>query len=158
MAQMKIKIPIPEGIDREDRLSIADGVLEFIREQTDKGRNKDGGKFPGYSQAYRESLDFELAGKNKNKVNLKQTGDMMTALDLLEDNRKEIWIGYNEGDEENDKAEGHITGANHLPKRNFLGITKNELAKIIAENSDLTTYKAYQFVKANYDNKQSDKF
>jgi hypothetical protein len=162
MPQMKIDIPLPPEIDRDDRLQIADEVLEFIRERTDKGRDKNGRKFTGYSKSYIQSLDFKIAHKSAGKVNLKLTGDMMIALQLLKDKRESLTIGYEKNTEENDKAEGNIKGTygdlNRKPKpRNFLGISMADLSAIIAKNSDLSQWQALKFVKENYDPKQSDK-
>jgi len=161
MAHVKIDIPLPKtaNIDRE---AIADAIIETIVERTQqKSINKDGRKFPGYSKAYRESLDFELAGKTE-KVNLTMTGDMLAALEPLAIKSNKLTIGFDPESEENDKAEGNITGSyggDPQPKRarNFMGLPAKALAKIIAEYSDLTQYKAYEFVKANYDNTQSER-
>jgi hypothetical protein len=162
MPQMKIDIPLPVKADADGR-EIALAVIEEIVERTQNRRlNKDGKRFKAYSEAYRQSLDFKLAGKNKNKVNLTLTGDMLAALDVLEVKRDKTTIGYDEGSEENDKAEGNIRGTygdeSRTPKpRNFLGISDKALAAIIAEHSDLTQYRALEFVRKNYDNKQSER-
>ena len=156
MAKVQIDIPMPAG-KGVNRAEIARAVIEEIVERTqNKSLNKDGKKLAAYSKTYRESLDFELAGKT-GKVNLTMTGDMLAALDILEVQRRKATIGIDGETEESDRAHGHITGANNLPVRNFLGISNRALARIIAENSDLTQYRALEFVRANYDNKQSER-
>lgn len=162
MAHVKFDIPMPTDVD-VDREAVAYAVIDEIVERTqNRSRNKDGRKFSNYSKAYIKSLDFELAGKSK-KVNLTMTGDMLAALDLLEADDKKITIGYEKNSDENDKAEGNIKGTygdegrKRKTPRNFLGISNKALARIIAENSDMSTYKAYDFVRENYDNKQSEK-
>lgn len=141
MSWQRIKIEIPKEIGPAGREDLAFQILEFIRERTKSGvglnaagtRNK---VFPGYSDSYVKSLDFKIAGKSKGNVNLKLSGDMMDAMDLLRHKAGELTIGFENGTIDNDKAEGNIYGSyggapNPAKARNFLGITDKDLRTVI---------------------------
>lgn len=131
-----IRIRIPKAYGPTERLAIAQEAIDLIRKRTDKGLDKDGSPFPGYSQAYKKSLDFKIAGKSS-KVNLYLSGDMLTALGILSESPGEIKIGYESGSEENGKADGNIRGTygrergSSAKARPFLGISPEERQKIL---------------------------
>jgi hypothetical protein len=126
------------GLDEDQRAEVADLVIERIVERTTQGKDKDGKRFAGYSKAYKDSLDFKVAGKS-GKVDLQLSGDMLAALRHLKnyDTNRSIVVGFEEDSEENAKADGNIRGTYGQSKpipgkaRDFLGITERELAKII---------------------------
>lgn len=127
---------MPKGLTREQRAKIADLAIEFMVDRTMDRRDVDGKKFPKYSKAYTESLDFKNAGKSKNNVNLQLSGDMLAALDILENTDGKIIVGYEPGTDEEARAEGNILGSyggdpNEKRARRFLGIKKDDLKKII---------------------------
>lgn len=105
-------------------------------ERTNKGVDKDGAKFPGYSKEYMKSLDFKIAGKSKS-VDLQLSGDMLAAIKALKTTRNWVEIGFEKGSEENARADGNIRGtygkSSPIPgkARDFLGISEKELVKII---------------------------
>jgi len=88
-----------------------------------------------------KSAEFAAGGKSKN-VDLTLSGDMLSALRLLNQSPGEITIGYESGSTDNAKADGNIRGTYGKPKanpskaRDFLGISKQEL-EIIKENFPL---------------------
>jgi hypothetical protein len=87
-----------------------------------------------YSKAYSESLNFVAAGKTKNHVNMRLSGDMMASIDILDTSGAEITLGI-EGSEA-PKAFNHQTG-DTVPKREFFGVTKEEIKKyIVSEFKD----------------------
>ncbi len=118
-------------------MAIGIEVLKHIRERTSDGKNKNNGRFPGYKQEYIKSLDFKNAGKSAGKVNLRLSGDMMAAMDLLSHKPGNLNIGFENGTEENARADGNIRGTYGNPspipgrQRDFLGITKKDLAVIL---------------------------
>jgi hypothetical protein len=136
-SQQKEQIDITGyGLNSEQREQVADLVVERIVNRTVKD-NVDwrGKKFPAYSDEYKASLDFKIAGKGK-RVDLQLSGDMLAALKILKVTQKSIVVGYDKGTEENARAEGNILGSyggdpNPKKARDFLGITDNELLKII---------------------------
>lgn len=137
MTQQKVTIQINPKYSKKARLAIAKEVIDFIVERTrDKGLDKDNRKLAGYSKSYKKSLDFKIAGKNNNKVDLTLTGEMLDSLKLLKDSKGEIVIGYDKSEKElNGKVEGNRLGTygNDKPvakPRDFLGITKKDLKEI----------------------------
>jgi hypothetical protein len=124
----KIDIDIPANIPKFERRVLAEELIEYIRLRTEKGDDKYGRSFKPYSESYKDSLDFKIAGKTS-KVNLKQTGDMLAAIDLLSEKKGKLTIGFQRGTLENDKADGHITG-NVGVTRDFLGFAGSERQKL----------------------------
>jgi hypothetical protein len=88
-----VKIKIPKDLVPEEREALADRVVDFIRDRTEAGLDKNNYKFPKYSKSYIKSLDFRIARKSSGKVNLRLTGDMMAAMDVLKTAPGEIVIG-----------------------------------------------------------------
>lgn len=142
MTWQRVKISIPESYGPKEREDLGFAILEFIRKRTQSGvglnaegtRNK---SFPAYSKSYMESLDFKIAGKSS-KVDLTLSGDMLDAMDVLRHKRGEMVIGFQNGSEDNAKAEGNILGSyggdpNPRKARNFLGVTERELKAIIGD-------------------------
>lgn len=133
--QQKVRIAIDPSLDAEAREALADDILEYIKRRTESGVDKDGRKFPGYSKAYIESLDFKIGGKRKGKVDLTLSGDMLASLDLLKHKKGELVIGFEPGTDENARAEGNILGSyggdpNPSKARDFLGISEKDLKRI----------------------------
>lgn len=136
MPQQKIKIDIPTDLPPAAREELADLVIEHIVDRTQRGIDKNGSKFPAYSKDYVKSLDFQIAGKSKNKVNLQLSGDMLSALQLLNHKNGSLTVGFERGAEENDRAEGNILGSygrspNPSKARDFLGIQDKKLKELI---------------------------
>jgi hypothetical protein len=142
MAWQNFKVDLKGlGLDADQRDEVADLVIERIVNRSDQGMglNADGTrlkKFPGYSESYKKSLDFAIAGKQGKPVNLQLSGDMLAAIKVLKSTNQGVWIGFDD-ESENAKAEGNILGTygSDNPKpgkaRNFLGITNQELMKIV---------------------------
>ena len=133
---MKTKIKIPKKYNPDEREAIALDILEKIIERTQKGIDKEGNKFPGYSKAYKESLNFKIGGKSS-KVDLTLSGDMLADMRLLSHKAGELTIGFENGTESNGKAEGNIRGTygQKTPiagkARDFLGVQKKELGEVL---------------------------
>lgn len=129
----RAKIRVPEYLKPNDRKALGLQILNFIRKRT-KNRNVDrrNRPFAKYSKSYVNSLDFKNAGKSKNIVNLTLSGDMLAAMKLISHKRGELLIGFENGTEENARADGNIRGTygaqtKIAAKRDFLGITKKDL-------------------------------
>jgi hypothetical protein len=139
--QWVVPIEIPKAYSSEFRKAIGQSIVEYIRERSDKGLDKNNKSFPKYSIPYTKSLDFKVSGKSK-KVDLKLSGDMLAALQVISDKPGEIRIGYKKGIE-NDKAEGNIIGSYGRPKgngtkaRDFLGITSKDLKSKVLKDFPL---------------------
>ena len=112
-------------------------------ERTDQGKDKNGKPFPkyskksNYSESYKKSLDFKIAGKSASKINLQLSGDMLAAITVLKYAKDSVEIGFEKGSEENARADGNIRGTygqdapNPRISRDFLGISEKELSKIL---------------------------
>lgn len=142
MSWQRVKIQIPKGYKPSEREAIADEIIDFIVERTQSGKDKNNQNFPGYSKAYKNSLDFKIAGKTS-KVDLTLSGDMLTSIQVLNHKNGELTVGFDRSDSENNaKATGHITGvygnSNKVKKRDFLGITNGDLKKRILSNYPLS--------------------
>lgn len=143
-SQQTFTFRVPLSLDQQARIDIGERVVDFIRERTDKGLDKNNIPFKGYSDSYVNSLDFKIAGKSRGDVNLQLTGDMLTDLQVLRTGTTGfITIGFEEGTDENDKAAWQRNNTrSSFPKRDFLGITQKDLDKIInkyiAENPIVT--------------------
>lgn len=154
--QQKVVIPIPGGYTPPEREAIALEVVQFIRERSKKGRDKDNKTMPGYSDVYKKSLSFKVAGKSS-KVDLTLSGDMLAALDVLKTSGRGLTIGYEPGDSINGRVEGNRLGSyggkpNARRARDFLGISKEDLSKILRRyppNSEKSLERADQILEAN---------
>lgn len=110
---------------------IAMQMIDLIIDRTLSGKDKKGKDFKGYSDSYKKSLIFKIYKGRKSKPDLKLTGNMQGAIDIVKISGDKIEIGFNDQTEEL-KAEGHIKGANALPIRDFWGLpTLDEQKKII---------------------------
>lgn len=121
--------------DPSIRRSIAERAIEIILERTEEGKGVDGNKVvklkSPYSKQYSESLEFQGFNKEKNKVNMKLTGSMLSSVDLIAEQSSKIKIGIDDPDEA-PKAFNHLTG-DTVPKRPWLGLTSADLDKIKSE-------------------------
>lgn len=135
--QQKVTIEIPDAYTAEERRAIAAEILSRIVERTrEEGKGVNGRTFPGYSQSYKDSLDFKIAGKG-NQVDLTLSSEMLDAIELLSSAKGKLTIGYSAGDPINGKVEGNRLGtygrSSPIPgkARDFLGISKGDLAQIL---------------------------
>ena len=141
----KVTLNVPIELSRAVRIEIANDVIDFILKRTERGLDKDNKKFKKYSDTYAASQDFAIAGKSKSHVDLQLTGDMLTALEILDTSISGfITIGYKQG-EENDKAAWQRNNLQKShPKRDFIGITTADLAKIILPYQNRSNIKRRQ--------------
>jgi hypothetical protein len=124
----RIEVILPDTFkSAKDKLAVGEDLIEHMRIRTEKGKDKEGDSFPGYSKSYKNSLDFAIAGKT-NKVNLTQTGDMLADMEVLSIRGDKLLLGFRNGSLSNDKADGHITGwqGRSKTKREFLGFEGSE--------------------------------
>lgn len=126
MTWQRTRIKIPEDLDSQERVELASDILLFIKDRTQSGRNRANRKFPPYSKEYFKS----------GTVDLTLSEDMLNDMRLLSHNRGSLLIGYENGTQSNDKAEGNQTGSygrspNPKKARPFLGITKKDLDVLV---------------------------
>lgn len=121
---------------------IGQAVIDYIDARSEKGMGLNGVKLKSpYSDDYANSLDFKAAGKNKGHVNMRLSGDMMAAIDILSQEGSVIEIGISDANEAV-KAYAHQTGFEGHPtikgpKRPFFGVSVDELKnKILPKFQD----------------------
>ena len=135
---IQFSFDVPSGLSSIVREQIGAKVIEDIQKRTDKGLDKEGRAFPKYTKGYKESDDFQAAGKGS-KVNLRLSSEMMDSLSLIENTDGRITVGYNKGDEVAGRVEGNVIGSygdstGHADKaRDFLGVPAKRLRLIIRE-------------------------
>lgn len=111
------------------RQAVGQAIIDKIRERTqDDQVSVTNSSFRDYSQEYADSIEFKAYGKSKSQPNLTQTGDMLGLMDVIEEGKNKIVIGWNDGDQAG-KAHGHITGAVGVT-RNFLGLPMDDIESI----------------------------
>jgi len=128
--QQKFTVLLPLGLDEDQAEFIARDIVEFIQKRTRKGLDKDNQPFKSYSESYVDSLDFQIAGKSKSRVNLAQSGDTIESIEVLSIDGRRIEIGMEAGSDENDKMAWLIAPDNGA-SRNPLGISGDDLQSII---------------------------
>lgn len=122
--------------DAQDLSSqIGDAITNFIKERAAQNKGIGGKALRSpYSKEYQKSTEFELYGKSANDVNMKLTGDMLDAINVLDIQDSTILVGIE--DENAPKAHGHMTGKNgEVPKmkREFFGLTQSEFKEVIKQ-------------------------
>lgn len=116
------------------RQRVGQAIIDKIRERAESNIDVKGKPFKKYSKEYTESVGFAAYGKSSGNVNMQQTGDMLGLLDIVDEKKSKIVIGWTDS-EQAAKAYNHITG-DTVPKRNFLGVSKEDLDEIAASFRD----------------------
>lgn len=132
------EIELPEGYTGATAREIGEELINFVIDRSKDGKGKDGKAFPKYSKAYINSIDFELAGKSPDEINLTLSSEMLDSMTVLEATGKKIKFGFEEGDSRNNGvAEGNIIGSygqssgNARKARNFMDLSSNEVSRIL---------------------------
>lgn len=115
------------------RQKVGQAIIDKIRERCESNEYLNNAK-KTYSEMYAESIDFKAYGKSKNDVNMKLTGDMLGLMDIIDEKKNKIIIGWNDNNEAA-KAYNHITG-DTVPKRNFFGLPQSDIEEIVKEFKD----------------------
>lgn len=119
--------------DTEFRHAVGQAIIDRIRERTADNIDRNGKRFKNYSDEYADSIEFKAYNKDKGDPNLKQTGEMLGLMDIVEEDSNTITIGWTD-DKDAAKAHGHITG--HVGVvRDFLGLPDKDLAALEDEFS-----------------------
>lgn len=122
-------LKISKRYSENERAAIAAEVLDYIVERTEKGKDKDGDRFPKYTKQYSEL-------KGQGNVDLRLSGEMLESIALLANEKGKIRLGYGSGSSVAGKVEGNCVGSygnnpNPAKARNFLGIEDAALEKIL---------------------------
>jgi hypothetical protein len=127
--QLKRRLTIPREFDSNERQLVGRLVISFIQDRTAKGKDINNASFKPYSDDYKDSVDFDIAGKT-NRVNLSQSGDTIASIEVLSHGTGFVTIGYEAGSFENDKAVW-LQRSDNGASRKFLGLTDADLDSII---------------------------
>lgn len=132
----------------ETKRLFATAIIDEIRDRTvNKRIDKNGRTFAGYSESYADSLDGQIGGKVQGSpANLRLSGEMMASMELKSSSVLTTVIGMI-GQENKDKADGHITGMRGRKGgkvRDFFGLPKAEEARILRET--ISTVSQQNFV------------
>lgn len=143
MANYKnFKIKVPRNLPQSVKEAIAQEVIDEVIKRTQRGTDKDGDGFPSYSKSYKDSFEFQF--KSGSSVDLTLSGEMLDSMEVVEvKDNGEIIIGYDNADSAlQGKVEGNVRGSygqssgNRSKARNFLGLPKEALQKIIKSYTD----------------------
>lgn len=140
MAWQRVRIPLPEDLSAAQRRRAGEIIVQGIVDRTKQGMGirKAGDSFrhkpfADYSKSY---LEYKKAkGKYRGNVDLTFEGKMLAALKLLSHEKGSVLIGFDNGTEENDKAEWNRVGTNS-PNRDFLGMTRSEIRAVVKSVKD----------------------
>ena len=99
----------------------------MIQDRTDQGIDQNGRRFRRYSKLYAESLEFKLAGKSRNDVDLRFTNEMMDSIVVTGDGPGYVEIGF-----DNEEARLKML-YNEGNGRSFFGIQQSELDSILVD-------------------------
>ena len=132
------EIELPEGYTGSTAREIGEELINFVIDRSKDGKGKDGKSFPKYSKTYIDSIEFQLAGKSADEIDLTLSSELLDSMTVLEATGKKIKIGFEEGDSRNNGvAEGNIIGSygqssgNSRKARNFLDLSSNEVSRIL---------------------------
>jgi hypothetical protein len=130
--KVNLKELLGRKVDDEDIVeALAQKAIDMIVERTQDGKDVKGRNFkPVYSDEYVKSDAFKAFGKKKGVPNLTLTGDMLGLLEPIATSATSFEIGWTDP-VENAKAYNHNVG-DTLPKRQFLGLQKQELDELRA--------------------------
>lgn len=145
MNYRSFKVKIPKNLPDNVRKAIATEIIDHVIDRTQqKNQDKNGTRFPSYSDSYKNS--FEFIFKSSSSPDLTLSGEMLNSMELVKDSDGELEIGYSQSanDDLLGKVEGNVRGSygqptgNRSKARNFLGIEKDELTKILNKYKDET--------------------
>ena len=145
---------ISKKLGRNERLAIAEEILDYIKERTNRGHGKNdrpwrGSKANEYSKSYKNSLDFKQKS-SKGRVNLELSGDMLTAIEAKQKSG-EIKIHIPFSEDEWGRAKGNILGSygkkagNKSKARNFLELGRKDHSEIMKRFKNSPIGKAFYF-------------
>lgn len=124
-------IGLPDGIDRQTRLEIAEAAIDHIIDRTKNKKNIWNRRFIRYTKEY-----AKRKGVARGSVDLTFDDKMLNAMKLIQERKNRLKIGYRKSSKENAKAEGNMLGTYGNPSpvtspRKFLGMTKKEIVALV---------------------------
>jgi hypothetical protein len=148
-------IKVSPAYTEEERRAIARDLVSYIRDRTKEGKGPGGKEWSGgagkYSDEYKKSLEFKIAGKDST-VDLTLSGDMLDSMDVLSTEGNKIRIGFENGSDENARADGNIRGTYGQDRpipgkaRPFLDLTPDEVKAVLEkyplDNAEVRSFRS----------------
>lgn len=136
---MTVLINIPKNFNATQREAIGLEIVNFIVDRTEKGLDINGNAFAGYTQGYKETLEYKIGHGADSTVNLRLSGEMLGSISIINHGVGFIKLGFD--DSEAAKKAKWIqspTGqkAGKQPPRKFLGISEKDLNRILEKYKD----------------------
>ncbi len=110
-------------------------IDEMTRRAREENIDKNGKKFPAYSESYKKSQIFKIYGKSADDVNLTLAGEMLASMNVKLTSGPNFEINFL-SQLQNDKAHGHINGiAKKKGKvvRDFFGLPEEVQGKLLKD-------------------------
>tara|TARA_R110002167_G_scaffold198805_4_gene401937 strand:- start:4608 stop:5159 length:552 start_codon:yes stop_codon:yes gene_type:complete len=113
------------------RDQIGQAIIDRMLERTASSKDLNGRDFKAYSTGYKNSDDYKDF-KSSSKVNMDLKGNMLEAIDIINDTVNTIKVGFDD-ELETKKAFRHNTGDKGMTKRTFFGVNKSDINAIKKE-------------------------
>lgn len=131
MSNTQTTIGIPSGLSESNKETLARNMVDEIKKRSRSGIDRYGVGFKPYSKEYK-------AVSGKSKVDLTETGDMLSELDVISIDDDSITIGYKSGHELEGQVEGNQIGSygrspNADKARKFIGLPSKTVDLLVAE-------------------------
>lgn len=138
----KFSVKISEKYTKEERLAIAQDIIDYVINRTTGARRDKNNKpfTPGYTEQYAQQTDGKSTGETPD---LQLSGEMLEALKMTSTAKGRITIGFDRGSKENAKADGNVRGTygQHRPgsararelSRDFMGISSRDLREVLRD-------------------------
>ena len=117
-------------------------IDQIVTRTSELRRDRFDNVMKGYSASYAKSLDGQIFGKVRGQpANLLATGDMLGSMNIIEETRDTITVGFDDP-RENAKAYGHISGMRGHPTvkngkvRDFLGLSPKDIEALRRDWAD----------------------
>lgn len=134
---IKIRVQIPNSIFQM-KTKLRQAVRQTVREETPKlsqeiisrtrrGQNVQGGSFRSYSESYKKQR--QRMGLQTSPVNLTVTGEMLDLQEKIVERSDEVVATISVPILTEEYAKRHNKGLRGMPKRNFMGLSKQQVNK-----------------------------
>lgn len=134
-------INLSEDYTALERRAIGRDIIEYLRKRTKSGRGEGNrewrGKAGEYSKGYQSTIEYKLKSQ-KGTVDLTLSGDMLTAIEIIQNKKGKLQVGIPFGASEWGRGKGNILGSyggkpNSSKSRPFLKLSKEEVKQILSK-------------------------
>lgn len=136
----KIKVKVPAGLSKSQKLELGIAMLQFIHDRTTEGKNVYGRKWAGDAGKYTDRYAKKKGVSASGPVDLALSREMLGKMQYFSSLSKsgELVLGFKNGTKAERKAEGNIQGSygrdpNSKKARPFLDILQKDVNRIVDE-------------------------